>query len=262
MPKSKTATIEINYRDEGPSDAPVLMFSNSLGANLSMWDAQAAYFKSDYRIVRYDQRGHGASAVPPGPYSFDVLCRDVIALMDALGIERTHFVGLSMGGMTALGLALDHADRLHSITACNCVAGFSAEGLKVWSERIAMVEAQGLDPLLEPTIQRWFTAPTIDARADEIAAVRAMIAATPVAGYLGCCGALQKLDYLERLATIETPTLFVAGTHDMGAPVAAMRDMHERVPGSRYCELDAAHVSNIERPAEFNQALAEFLRSL
>lgn len=262
MKTIKTATLETRYTEDGPIDAPVLLFSNSLGSNLSMWQAQADHFKSNYRVVRYDHRGHGGTAVPPGPYTFEVLCEDVVALMDALGIERAHFAGISMGGMTALGLALDHPDRLLSIASCNCVAGYNEEGLKVWDERIAAISANGLDPVIEGTIQRWFTQPTIEARAHEMAAVRDMIRATSVDGYLACCGALKSLDYLERLSSIETPTLFIAGTHDLGAPAAAMQDMHARVSGSHYVELDAAHISNMERVGEFNQALGSFLESI
>jgi len=262
MKTIKTATLKINYADDGSADAPVIIFSNSLGADLSMWRAQADYFKQDFRVVRYDQRGHGGTEVPEGPYSFEVLCDDVVALMDALDIERAHFVGLSMGGMTALGLALDHADRLLSIASCNCVAGYGPEGVKVWDERIVAVNANGLEPILDATIGRWFTQPTIDSRADEMAGVRAMIAATPVAGYVGCCGALKKLSYLDRLSTITVPTLFIAGSHDLGAPAAAMQDMHNRVSGSGYVELDAAHVSSLERPAEFNQAVSDFLHAI
>lgn len=259
MPTLKTATLEIHYADDGPADAPVLMFSNSLAANLSMWQVQAAYFSNRFRVIRYDQRGHGGTAVPAGPYTFEQLSGDAVALLDALDIATAHFVGLSMGGMTALGLALDHSDRMASITACNCVAGYAPDGIKVWDERIAAVSKSGLEPILDGTLERWFTAPTRAARPDDMAAVRAMIAATPVQGYLGCCGALKQLNYLERLADITIPTLFIAGTHDLGAPAAAMRDMHERAAGSRYVELDAAHVSNIERPAEFNAALDAFL---
>ena len=262
MKTIKTATLKINYADDGPADAPAVIFSNSLGADLSMWQAQANYFKQDFRVVRYDQRGHGGTEVTDGPYSFDLLCGDVVALMDALAIERAHFTGLSMGGMTALGLALDHPDRLLSIASCNCIAAYGPDGVKVWEERIAAVSATGLEPILEGTIGRWFTQPAIDSRPAEMAAVRAMIAATPVAGYLGCCGAIKDLNYLDRLSTITLPTLFIAGSHDQGAPAAAMQDMHGRVSNSRYVELDAAHVSNLERPVEFNQALSEFLNSI
>ncbi|MFT4561330.1 MAG: 3-oxoadipate enol-lactonase [Gammaproteobacteria bacterium] len=260
MKMIKTASLETHYSDEGPSDAPAIIFSNSLGANISMWQLQADHFKSDFRIIRYDHRGHGRSEVTAGPYSFEQLCNDAVALMDALNIERAHFVGLSMGGMTALGLAIDHPDRLLSICSANCVATIPADGLKVWDERIAAISASGLEPIIEGTLQRWFTEPTILARPEEMAEVRTMIATSPVEGYLGCCGALKKLNYLERLGQIDLPTLFISGTHDQGAPAAAMRDMHQRVAGSVYVELNAAHVSNIERPKEFNQALSDFLQ--
>ena len=261
MPTVKTATLEIHYAENGSADAPALLFSNSLAANLSMWQAQADYFSDRFRVIRYDQRGHGDTAVPPGPYTFEQLSDDAVALLDALDIASAHFVGLSMGGMTALGLALDHSDRVASITACNCVAGYPPDGVKVWDERIAAVSEAGLEPVLDATLERWFTAPTRAARPDDMTAVRNMIAATPVEGYIGCCGALKKLNYLDRLSNISLPTLFIAGTHDLGAPATAMRDMHAQVAGSRYVELDAAHVSNIERPAEFNAALADFLPS-
>ena len=188
-------------------------------------------------MIRYDQRGHGTTAVPAGPYTFEQLANDAVALLDALDIPTAHFVGLSMGGMTALGLALDHADRIASIAACNCVAGYGPDGVKVWDERIAAVSETGLEPIIDATVERWFTPPTRAARPDDMAAVRTMIAATPVQGYLGCCGALKHLAYQDRLAGITLPTLFIAGTHDIGAPAAAMREMHARVAGSRYVEL-------------------------
>lgn len=262
MQVARTRTISINHVVEGPVAAPVILFSNSLGANLSMWQPQADYFKDRFRVVRYDQRGHGHSEVPDGPYTFATLADDAIALADALGIQRFHFVGLSMGGMTALGLALDHGNRLLSATAANCVASFPDEGRKVWDDRIRNVAEHGLEPLLDATLERWFTAPTRAARPAEMQAVRAMVAATPVAGYLGCCAAIKDLDYTSRLPAIVTPMLFVAGTHDIGAPPAAMQAMHAAVAGSRYVELNAAHVSNLEQPAAFNRALEDFLNAI
>lgn len=261
MTTIQTSTIAINHSDSGGTDKPAILFSNSLGANLGMWQPQAAHFSKNYRVVCYDQRGHGQSEVPPGPYSFDALGDDAIALADALGLEKFHFVGLSMGGMTALGLALDRADRLLSVTAANCVAGFPPEGRAIWADRIKAVEADGLEPLLDATLERWFTEPTRKARPGDMQAVRDMVAATPVAGYLGCCGAIQALDYTPRLGSIAVPMLFIAGTHDMGTPAVAMREMHAQVPGSQYVELDAAHVSNLERPDEFNAALEAFLKA-
>lgn len=259
MPLISTRTIQLNHVVEGPADAPAIVFSNSLGANLSMWQPQAERLRERYRVVRYDQRGHGQSEVPAGPYTFAQLTADVIALADALELERFHFVGLSMGGMTALGLALDHGARLRSVTAANCVAGFADDARQTWDQRIVSVRANGLEPLLDATLERWFTAPTRAARPQEMAAVRAMVAATPVAGYLGCCAAIRDLDYTARLPAIATPTLFIGGTHDAGTPPTAMRAMQAAVPGARYVELDAAHVSNLEQPVAFNRALEAFL---
>jgi 3-oxoadipate enol-lactonase len=257
----RTATLNTHYCEEGIPDGAAIIFSNSLGSNMSMWRPQVDRFVSQFRIIRYDHRGHGKTEVPPGPYSFDVLCNDVVALMDALGIERAHFVGLSMGGMTALGMAIDHANRLLSITSANCVAQIAGDAVNVWDERISTVKANGLEPILDGTLERWFTAGMRETRPAEIEPVRQMIAATPVDGYIACCGALKRLNYLDKIASIDLPTLFIAGAHDVGTPAVAMQDMHRRVNGSQYVELDAAHVSNIERSEEFNQALGDFLGS-
>jgi 3-oxoadipate enol-lactonase len=262
MSTIKTRTISINHAVDGPADAPVLLLSNSLGANLEMWTPQAEHLRDRYRVVRYDQRGHGQTEVPPGPYSFADLVDDAAALAEALGVEKFHFCGLSMGGMTALGLGLTYPERLLSLTAANCVAGFPPEGRQVWDDRIRAVSASGLEPILDATLERWFTAPTREARPAQMDAVRAMVRATPLDGYLGCCGAIKALDYLEQIAGITTPLLFIAGTHDAGTPAVAMQDMHARVAGSRYVELNAAHVSNLEVPEDFNRALDDFLGSL
>ncbi|MEQ8663307.1 MAG: 3-oxoadipate enol-lactonase [Gammaproteobacteria bacterium] len=258
----ETRTIALNAAIEGPADAPAILFSNSLGANLSMWQPQAEHFRARFRVVRYDQRGHGLSAVPAGPYSFAELVDDALALADALGLERFHFVGLSMGGMTALGLALTCPQRLLSVTPANCVAGFGADARRNWEERIATVSQGGLEPLLDATLERWFTAPTRAARPAQMQAVREMVAATSVQGYVGCCSALAGLDYDGRLEDITTPTLFVAGREDPSTTASAMRAMHARVAGSRYVELPAAHVSNLECPDAFNAALDDFLAAL
>ena len=246
---------------DGPHDGVPLVFSNSLGASTAMWRPQVEAFASKYRVVRYDQRGHGKSDVIVDAYGFEALVDDALALLDALALERVHFVGLSLGGMTALGLALAHAGRLRSITAANCVATVPPAGRALWDERAKIAREQGLGPLVAPSLERWFTAGTRAARGDELRWVGEMIAATPVAGYVATCEALKTLNYLDSLPHITVPTLFVAGTHDMGAPLAAMQDMYARVVHSRFVELDAAHVSNLERPAEFNAALVDFLRA-
>ena len=246
---------------DGPADGTPVVLSNSLGASTAMWQPQVEALAGEYRVIRYDQRGHGKSEVATAPYAFPALVEDALALLDALELARVHFVGLSLGGMTALGLALNHAARLHSITAANCVATVPPAGQALWDERAKLAREQGLGPLIAPSLERWFTAATRSARGEALGWVGEMIAATPVAGYVATCEALKTLNYLDDLARITVPTLFIAGTHDMGAPLAAMQDMHARVPHSKLVELDAAHVSNLECPVEFNAALDAFLRA-
>ena len=257
----QTAGLRLNIVDEGPRDAQVVVLSHSLAANLTMWEPQAQALSQDYRVIRYDTRGHGASEVPTGEYSFAQLTGDVIALLDTLGITRAHFAGLSLGGMTALGLALEYPTRIASICAANCTAQAPAGAAAMWDERINNARSQGMAALVEPTVKRWFTAEMLSTRADEVEPVRRMIATTPVAGYVGCGAALKTLAYRERLAELRLPALFIAGAQDAAVPVAVMADMHARVPGSRLLELPAAHLSNLECAAAFNAALKDFLRA-
>lgn len=257
----QTAGLRFNVVDEGPRDAPALVLSHSLAANLSMWAPQAQVLARDFRVIRYDTRGHGASDAPRGPYSFADLTGDVIALLDALAIARAHFVGLSLGGMTALGLALEYPSRIASIGVANCGAQAIQGATAMWDERIANARSHGMAAVVEPTIARWFSANMLATRPAELEPIRHMIAATPVMGYVGCCAALKALAYRERLAALRVPALFIAGTQDPAVPPAVMVDMHQRVAGSRYLELPAAHLSNVECAAAFNTALADFLHA-
>lgn len=251
--------IAFNCAVDGPEGAPWLVFSHSLGANLTMWDAQMPVVASDYRVLRCDTRGHGGTDVPGGAYSLDMLVGDVVGLFDHFDIERAHFVGLSLGGMTALGLAINYSGRVNSVTVCDAMASMPTGMDAVWDERIATAE-RNIEELVEPTIERWFTEGFRARDPDEIERVRNMIRATAPAGYAGCCHAIKDLDYMPRLGEITTPTLFLTGSTDAGAPPEAVRDAHEKVAGARYVELDpGAHITNIERPDAFNQALTGFL---
>jgi 3-oxoadipate enol-lactonase len=252
--------ISFNTQVEGAEGAPWITFSNSLACNLSMWDGQVAALRDDYRILRYDTRGHGGTAVPGGPYSFDMLVGDVIGLWDALGIERGHFIGLSLGGMTALGLALGHAGRLSSITVCNARAEAPPEFRDLWDTRIATVGENGMEAIIDATLERWFTPGFAAGDPPVLDRVRDMIRATAPRGYIGCARALQGLDYLPRLGGISLPALFIAGAGDGATPPEGMRAMHQAVANSQYVELDpAAHISNLEQPEAFNDALTTFL---
>lgn len=257
--RSRIGPAHLNVQLDGPEGAPCVTFSHSLASDLRMWDPQAEALVDRYRVLRFDTRGHGGSAVLPSPYSLDELVGDVIELLDALGIERTHFVGLSLGGMIAQGLALAHPDRLASITVANSIAVLPEAALPMWDERIATARELGMEALADATIQRWFTEDARASKPSVLERVRRQIVATPVEGYVGCSEAIKKLNYASRLAEIDVPTLLIAGDKDEGTPAAAMRKMHESFAASQYVELEAAHLSNLEQPEKFTEALAAFI---
>jgi 3-oxoadipate enol-lactonase len=244
---------------EGREDGAWVTFAHSLATEASLFDAQAQALADRYRILRFDMRGHGRSAAPPRPYALPDLVGDVVALWDALRIERSHFVGLSIGGMTGIGLALDHPDRLLSLAACDCRADAPEFFRNMWDQRQAIVDAKGLEGIVEPTIATWFSEAARAANPALIERVRAMIRGASHEGYLGCGDALKRLDYKRRLSDIRTPTLMIVGDAD-GPHPQEMRAMAELVPGARLVEIGpAGHLSNLEQPAAFNQALTRFL---
>ncbi len=257
--KTKANGITINYQIDGPEDAPWLVFSNSLATSTAMWDEQASALQSAFRVLRYDQRGHGGTEAPSGRYAFDTLLDDALGLLDALGIAQAHFAGLSMGGATALGLAERRPDRLDRIIVCDSPCRSTPQSSQLWEERIALAQKQGMAALVESTVGRWFAAETVAKNPPHVDKVRAMIRATPVNGFIGCAAALAAHDYASAVATVRRPVLFVVGEKDGAAPMA-MRKLHEKLAGSRFVELPGAgHISNMERPAEFNRALRDFL---
>jgi 3-oxoadipate enol-lactonase len=257
--KIKANGITINYRIDGPEGAPWIVFSNSLATSLAMWDEQAAALQNSCRVLRYDQRGHGGTDAPAGHYAFDTLLADALALIDALGIERTHFAGLSMGGATALGLVERHPERFDRVIVCDSPCQSTPQSSQQWHERIAIAQKQGIAALVEPTIARWFPPETVAENPPHLDKVRTMIRSTPVDGFVGCAAALADHDYASAVASVKRPVLFVAGEKDGAAP-AAMRKLHEKLNGSRFVELPGAgHISNMDRPAEFNRAMVDFL---
>ena len=255
----KANGITFNYEIDGPEGAPWLVFSNSLATNLSMWDPQAADLRRSFRLLRYDQRGHGGTEAPAGRYTYATLLADAIALFDALGIARSHFCGLSMGGATALGLAELHPDRVDCVVVCDSPAMSTPASAQQWEERIATAQKGGMEALVESTMARWFPPEIHAAKPPYLDDVRAMIRATPVNGFIGCSAALADHDYNSAVATVTRPVLFIAGSKD-GVTPAAMKDMSTRLQGSRYVELEGAgHISNLDRPAEFTKTVREFL---
>jgi 3-oxoadipate enol-lactonase len=251
--------ISINYEIDGPETAPWGVFSNSLATNVSMWEPQVAAFKDRFRMLRYDQRGHGGTDAPAGRYSFDVLIADALALLDALAIERPHWIGLSMGGATGLGIAERFPDRLDRLVVCDTACASTPASAQQWEERIAIVAKEGIEAIVEPTVRRWHPADAVAANAPQIGKVRAMIRATPSNGFIGCSAALADHDFRSAIATVTRPVLFLVGDKD-GVNPAAMRELHAALPGSKYVELaGAGHISNLDQPAAFNHAIDDFL---
>jgi len=257
--KTKANGIAINYQIEGPDNAPCLVFSNSLATTLAMWDEQAAALKDKFRILRYDQRGHGQTEAPAGRYAFDTLLADALGLLDALSIPKAHFAGLSMGGATALGLAQRHPDRFDRIIVCDSPCQSTPQSSQQWEERILVAKDKGMAALVEPTVARWFPPEIVAKNPPYLDKVRGMIRDTPANGFIGCAAALAARDYASAAASVTRPVLFMAGEKDGVAP-AAMRKLNETLPGSHFVELSGAgHISNMDRPAEFIRAIRDFL---
>jgi 3-oxoadipate enol-lactonase len=235
----------------------VLVLSNSLGADLSMWKAQVEPFARRFRVLRYDTRGHGASAATAGPYNFDQLGGDVLALLDSLSVEHASFCGLSMGGATGMWLALHAPERFTKVVLCNTAARFGTPDL--WNARIETARKDGLAALADTAMERWFSAAFRASAAQVVHTTRAAFVTTNAAGYIACCEAIRDVDLRESIAGIRLPTLVIAGAQDPATPPEAGRFIAERIPGARYVELDAAHLSNIERAEEFTDTVLKFL---
>jgi len=210
--------------------------------------------------LRFDTRGHGDSDAPEGKYSLEMLAEDAVALLDALQIDTVHFVGLSMGGMIGQNLALDHKKRLKSLALCDTSAIMPDEVQPIWQQRLAAARENGMQGQVEETLERWFTPAYLKKNPPEVEMIRRQIAATPLAGYIGCSEAIRRLDNLKRLSAINIPTIIIVGEEDPGTPVAVSEAMHERISGSKMVILPSArHLSNIEQAGAFNEALTDFL---
>ncbi|MDP7488203.1 MAG: 3-oxoadipate enol-lactonase [Alphaproteobacteria bacterium] len=255
--------IDIAYRWDGPKGAPVLTLSNSLASSYAMWDMQVPALIPSWRVLRYDTRGHGASGVSEGAYSMDMLARDVIGLWDALGVEKSAFCGLSLGGMTGQQLGIAHGERLTGLVLCDTIAKWPDGVTAIWNGRVRSAQQAGMGPLVEPTLERWFTKTYRERRPAVLDAVAEMIANTPVAGYVGASIGIVKIDFLERLSSISVPTLVIVGADDPATTVEASEAIQSRIPGAELAVVgEAAHLSNVEQPEAFNAALLEFLSRL
>lgn len=257
----KTATIngiDIRYCIEGRG--PWVTLSHSLATDHSMWDELAAALRDGHTVLRYDARGHGGTSAPDGPYSLDILVTDVIGLLDALAIERTHFIGLSMGGMLAQQLALRAPQRIDKLVIANSTSRVPPEAGPIWDERITQAQTLGMTSQVDMLLKRWFTAPFLAGHSEMADRVAALIAATPVAGYVGCAEAIRHLDITDRLGAITAPTLVIAGIDDPMTPPVVSEIIASAIPGACLEEIFcASHMSCLEQPEAFNHAVIEFL---
>lgn len=257
MPHLDAGGARLFYRLDGVAEAPALVLSSSLGTTHAIWDAQMEALSKRFQVLRYDTRGHGASDVPPSPYSVQDLGREVLALMDGLGIERADFCGISMGGMTGMWLAINAPGRLGRLALCNTSARIGSP--EVWNQRIATVREHGMGAILSAVIERWFTLPFRERSPAAVERIAAMLQSTPSEGYAACCAAVWDMDQLVALPAIGAPTLVIAGSQDTATPPAHAQAIAERIARSRLVVLDAAHLSNVEQAAAFNRALLDFL---
>lgn len=241
----------------GDRKAPPLVISNSLGTNLSMWDAQMPALNRRFRTIRYDSRGHGASAAPDRPYSIAELAADALALMDALEVDKAHWLGLSKGGMVGQWLLTHHRNRIDRAVLANTAAHMGPPNL--WNDRIRTVRDKGMKAITPAVIERWFTKGFRESGDDAIDRIAAMLHATPAAGYAGCCAAIRDMDQREGVRSVTNPVLVIVGKHDPATPPEAGRRIADAIPGAKLKALDAAHLSNVEQPDVFTRAVVDFL---
>ena len=252
--------ISIHYMLEGAESAPVITLSHSLATDLTMWDPQMVSLLKSYRVLRYDTRGHGKTEAPQGPYSLELLAEDVLGLLRALGIEKTLFMGISMGGMIGQVLGLKSPDLLRGLVLCDTSSRVPEEAKPIWNERIETVQKKGMESQVDVTLERWFTPSYRKDHPEVVEKITAMIRATNAQGYIGCGHAIRDLNLTEKITAIKVPTLIIVGEDDPGTPVAASQVINEKIKGSELVILkSAAHLSNIEQTEAFNKAVLKFL---
>jgi 3-oxoadipate enol-lactonase len=257
MPEINADGCRIHVEVEGPEHAPVLMLSNSLGTNLHMWDEQVAPFTRHFRLVRYDRRGHGKSNVPKGPYSMERLGRDVLAILDGLGIEKINWCGLSMGGMVGIWLGAQAPGRVDKLILSNTTAYFADKA--TWDGRIKLVRDKGLAAIVDANMERWFTKNFRERSPQTVARIREMFLATNVEGYIGCSEAIRAMDHRPLLSKINASTLVIAGRHDPATTLEAGEFIAQHTPNAKLAVLDTAHIANMEQPQVYADTALAFL---
>lgn len=250
--------VNVHHVVTGPVDAPVVVLSNSLGSTHTMWDAQADALAEHFRVVRYDTRGHGESPVPVGPYDIDDLADDVVALLDTLGVERAHFVGLSLGGMTGMRLAARNPERVDRLVVL--CTGAHLTPSSAWHDRAATVRENGSKSVAEAVVARWFTAAYLDAHPDIKASSEADVAGTPAEGYASCCEVIAAMDLRDDLPLITARTLAIAGADDPATPPPSLQEIADNVQAGRLLVVpESAHLANAEQPGTITPAIIAHL---
>jgi 3-oxoadipate enol-lactonase len=249
----------IRYELSGPESAPPLVFSNSLGTDLAMWDPQIAVFSQDFRILRYDTRGHGQSSVTTEPYSIEALANDAVELIRKLGLGPVNFCGLSMGGMTGMSIATRVPDLVSKLILCDTSPKIGTA--ETWNTRISTVRSAGMQSVIGGILERWYTASFRASFPDTVEATKKTLLSTAPEGYIACCGAIRDADLREAIRAIVVPTHIMTGAHDPVTTPADAHFMKDRIAGSTYIELSAAHLSNVEAADVFNASLSNFLKA-
>jgi 3-oxoadipate enol-lactonase len=242
---------------DGSEENPVLLLSNSLSSDMEMWDEQVAVWTERFRVVRYDQRGHGKSVVSTRPYSIARLGRDAIAVLDALGVAKAHWCGLSLGGMVGMWVLTHAPDRIDRAVLANTAAHMGPPEL--WNERIQLAGRGGMEATVEPTITRWFPQDFRERAPGIIDRMREMVRRTPLVGYQLTCAAIRDMDQRQAIHSITTPTLVIIGAKDPATKPVDGELICSAIQGSEKLYLDAAHISNVEQPEAFTRAVSEFL---
>ena len=257
MPLTRIGSIDVNYTIDGDAGLPWLMLSNGLGLDLTMWAPQLEAVSQQFRVLRYDTRGHGGTSTPPAAATMDELGGDVLALMDHVGVERAHFCGFSMGGLIAIWLGIHAPARVERLVLAHTAARIGP--VSMWNERIATVRAGGMHAISETAMRRWFTPDFIVRHPDIVSASRRVMERNDPTGYIHCCAAVRDADYRDDVAGIDVPTLVMSGAYDVATTPADPAFLAGRIRGAQRVEIDAAHLSNFERPQEFSAALLHFL---
>jgi 3-oxoadipate enol-lactonase len=252
--------IVMNYEVAGDATQPAVILHHPLATNLTFWDELTAALHKDYRVIRFDARGHGQTDAHVGAYDFDVLAKDTVALIDHLGVKRAGYVGLSMGGMVGQFLGLNHAHRFTCLALVSTSSRVPDEVRHMWADRVVVAREHGMGSQVEPAMQRWVAAKARETRPDLVARFATMIETTPLEGYAGWCGAIRNLNVTDRLKAITLPTTVIVGEEDPATPVAASQAIHANIPGSKLVIMPGvSHMLSSENPTEFHGHVLPFL---